>query len=575
MVYYTNLLTLFFSMTHSVAYRAVSYRLGGLLVIGVGLIGLTLPLSLPSATYAKEMGDSVSMGAPSAPRNPRVTMNVPGRISIAWDAPETGVPEYYAVYMTEGAGNTDFTNVSANIFTPGTQTYYDAYGISENKTYNFKIAAQKGSFESSNSPLVSVTQEQSIFVLSGHHNSPTSLHLSWTAQQATEGYTGYSVYRTTGNGEYVKIWDTTTLTPAYYDDINLLPETSYSYYVVVRKNDGTTRSAGVVQLSTPAAPPPQSSSAPQSSSILPAFSTPTTSAPGAAIQLSAIVMSPTIVQLSWTSVPGATAYTVYRRAAGSPTPVVISTLSSYFLRTNFVDAAFTPGTAYSYYVSSDSGQRSAEVSPVQVASVAAPQLTGKLTSKASAVLSWNAVPGAVSYSLFSRHSKDSPPNVLYGGTETTFNEGLFIPDRPYYYYVVAYGADDKPSLNSNEVVLLGDSYVAPSQITVNGMDNVRIKPGNAFNFRYSVKSGYLDTRSLYPYKGNFRIERSIINPRGTTIFRTSAIWNGKYGDVFNSTPTVITNSGWMKGDYKMVINVYALQENGRFIDSKTIGFKVE
>jgi hypothetical protein len=286
-------------------------------------------------------------------------------------------------------------------------------------------------------------------------------------------------------------------------------------------------------------------------------------------------MSPTTVQLDWSHVTGTTAYTVYRRAANSSAPEIISKITSgYFFRTNFVDGSFTPGITYSYYVQSDKGERSAEVTPLRLSTLAAPQLTAKLTSKISAELSWNPIPGAVSYTLFSRNKDGGKDEGMYAGTETRYETDVKT-DVPFYYYVIAYGADDRPSPESNEVVTLGSSYVPPSQITVTGMDSTRIRPGNAFKFRYSIKSAYLDTNSYYPYKGNFRIERLIINPRGTTIVRASAIWNPKYGDTFTSTPTVVSNSGWMKGGYKMVINVYALQEKGRFIDSKTVGFKVE
>lgn len=552
-------------------------RLGGLLIIGVSLLATGALYDISPAT-AKEMGDTMT-GTPSAPRNPRITMNVPGRITVSWDASEMGNVQNYAVYRTEGS-DMDFSKESPVIWTPGTQLFYDDYSVAENKKYNYKIAALNGSMESSNSAAVSATQELSVFVLSGYANSPTSLHLSWSAQTAAEGYTGYSLYRATGNGEYVKIWETATLAPAYYDDINLMPGTSYSYYVAAAKSDGSTRRTANSQFSTPVAPPPASNSS-QSSSVLPNYTTPTSSTPGAAIQLTAFFVSSTftsstLVQLDWNYTTGTTGYTVYRRAAGSPNPEIISKISSgYFFKTSFVDALLTPGVSYSYYIEADKGGRSAEVTPVRIAQVTAPKLTGTLTSKIKGTLSWNAIPDAVSYTLFSRF-KNEAPIPLYSGTQTTYDDvSLLFPDEPYTHFVIAYGADDRPSPRSNEVVLLGNSYITASQITITGMDNTRIRPGNTFRFRYSIKNAYLDGSSTRPYRGNFRIERSIVNPKGVTIVRASTIWNGKSSDTFTSAPAISPNSGWMKGDYKMTINVYALQEKGRFIDSKTVGFRVE
>ncbi len=528
----------------------------------VGILSLLATATTPTFVFAKEMGDMM-MGTPSAPRNPRITMNIPGRITVSWDASETGTVQNYVVYRTEGS-DMDFASQSPVIWTPGTQLFYDDYSVAENKKYNYKIAALNGSLESSNSPMVSATQEASIFVINGHHNSPTSLHVSWSALQ---DIAGYDVYRAPSGGTFTKIYSSTNTIQSYYDDTGLSDGATYTYYVTARKNDGTTRSTAYLALSTPVLPP-----APTTINI-----PPPAAVPGPVTGLSASITSLTSIRLNWTAVSGASAYTVHRRAPDGSSYAIVGKVTS----PSFADSGLTAGTTYTYYVRAEnaqgeSGQSSAEVSVSPGATLTAPTLTGKLTSMYSGELSWNAIPGAAAYRLYRRVGNDGAQAVLVKETEqTTHSEYLAIPDRSYKYFVAAISADKNVGPSSNEVQLIGSNYIPPSNISYSLQNGMTIKAGNLFFFRYSVKSNYMDKKNQRLYSGPLRIERYITNPKGALVSRTNATFTVTPGTTMTLSPTVFTGANWVKGEYKIHVSIYAQGEGGRLVDTGIFKFIVQ
>src|SRR5581483_11768727 len=105
----------------------------------------------------------------------------------------------------------------------------------------------------------------------------------------------------------------------------------------------------------------------------------------------------TTVQLTWSSVVGATGYVINRDGASVGSPSA----------TSFADSGLTNGTAYTYTVSAtngtDTSASSAPVTATHQAPLSAPGTPSSLTATAgdsSVSLAWSASAGAMSYQVF-------------------------------------------------------------------------------------------------------------------------------------------------------------------------------
>ena len=147
---------------------------------------------------------------------------------------------------------------------------------------------------------------------------------------------------------------------------------------------------------------------------------------------------PLTPQLTWAASPAATSYDV---ALGSPTPTVVATV----LKTSFIPpSALSGSTIYTWYVVAKNNSGSAVPSPSWSFTTAPgpPSQVTLVSPTSSAVqqpltptLSWNAVPGATSYSV----SLGTPtPVVVATVASTTFTPPAPLsPESTYSWYVVA------------------------------------------------------------------------------------------------------------------------------------------
>ena len=220
-------------------------------------------------------------------------------------------------------------------------TTWTGTGLTNGTAYSFYVTAVVGSVESAASASVSVTP----FVLAPATPSgvlatagDAQVVLTWSAAANAQSY---KVYR---GATLVGSPPGTTFT-----DTGLTNGTAYSY-TVVAVNGSATSAASTAASATPMAPAP-------------AAPTGLTATPGNAQ-----------VALSWTAVPTATSYRVYRGATlvGSPTT------------TTFSDAGLTNGTAYSYTVvavnQTTPGPASAAVGATPTAPLVNGTFTGPITT---------------------------------------------------------------------------------------------------------------------------------------------------------------------------------------------------
>ena len=156
------------------------------------------------------------------------------------------------------------------------------------------------------------------------------------------------------------------------------------------------------------------------------------------------------VELSWSASAGASSYTIFRGEVANPTDVLASGVTG----TSYSDTSAAVGTTYHYrvkavsslcesgYSGNDTGYRSEPF---------AANLTASDGASASYVtVSWDAVPNAVSYTLY-RGSSASASDVLKSGvTSTSYNDTSASPGTRYYYRLKAiYANGTSPYSNAD------------------------------------------------------------------------------------------------------------------------------
>lgn len=330
--------------------------------------------------------------------------------------------------------------------------------------------------------------------LSASPASTTSILLAWTASTDNVGVAGYNIYRGTtkiGTSPYPS-----------YSDTGLMSGTNYCYQVEAFDV------AGNVSAKAPTMPV----------CAMPAAAADTT-APFAPTGLTAIAVSASQINLSWTASTdnvGVVGYDVYRGA------LKVATVNG----TSYNDTGLSSSTAYSYTVkakdaalnySAASNTASATTSlgiPSAPTGVSATAATGQAT------ISWTAVSGAASYNIYMATqvgvTKSNASTLAGGMTHTNvtspFVHTSLINGTTYYFVVTAVNTAGE-SIESNQVSATPTAYsisgavsgaiMSGVTITVTDAASSTVTTTTATNGSYSVaglaNGSYTVTPSLTGY----------------------------------------------------------------------------
>ena len=269
------------------------------------------------------------------------------------------------------------------------------------------------------------------------------------------------------------------------------------------------------------------------------------SPPAAPMNLAATTISINTISLSWNASPGATSYTIYRSTNPSgPFSTVAGTTTS----TSFPDAGLSLSTTYYYEISatSPSGQSgfSNTASAATLSLIHTPSTPINLaTSGASTTsisLSWNASPGATSYTIY-RSTNPSGPFTTSIGTSTSpsFNNTGLQSATSYYYEVSASNTDGTSGLSNTAA---GTTFKTTTTTTLTSSTNPSIV-GQSVNFTATVSPSTATGTVQFAVDGsNLGSPVSLSSGTATSIPSTLAVGphtiTAKYsGDANNAAST--------------------------------------
>ncbi len=235
--------------------------------------------------------------------------------------------------------------------------------------------------------------------------------------------------------------------------------------------------------------------------------------PSAPMNLTSTVNSGT-ANLTWAQQSMATSYNVERSVSSGGPYTVIGTTS----QNNYSDTSVTNGTTYYYVVaavnSAGTGALSPQI-PVTPTPASPPAAPAKLTAKPSGgdatpfypggavLLSWSAVPDAVTYSLMKGTTSSGPYSLVISQIANSY-EDLNVTNGTTYYYVVAAVNSFGQSANSGQVAVTPNELVpsAPTDVTAQIGTAVLLRwrptPGTVPEFETAFNVGRA-TQSGGPY----------------------------------------------------------------------------
>lgn len=214
-------------------------------------------LLIPKQAKVKEVPDPGYV--PGVPQNVSASPVSQNEITITWSAPAvdefSAAPSSYSIYRSL-SGN-DFAVLSpigTVPVNPADSNQFNDTGLNSGTKYYYKVAAKNVSGEGVNSSMASATTLLPAIsppVVSAQAISSEDILLTWTEDSSVDGFDIYRKKSTDADFQPINIG-------VVYDftDKNLLPSTSYTYYIVARMGQTKSSSSNVVTITTLAATAP-------------------------------------------------------------------------------------------------------------------------------------------------------------------------------------------------------------------------------------------------------------------------------------------------------------------------------
>jgi fibronectin type 3 domain-containing protein len=294
-------------------------------------------------------------------------------------------------------------------------------GLTSGTTYYYKVTAVSGTGESGKSNETSVQVGASALAAPVDVTAAASSGQVVIRWSSVSGATSYNLYRSIFNGSPVLYQ--LGLTATSYTDTAVTNGISYGYYVAA------VNSAGVGSNSTTV------------------YATPGGASPSAPVGLTAAPSGSTGIYLTWTDVPGSTAYNLYRSttSGGEGSIPVATSVNASTIGTAmeaYTDSGLAANTTYYYQItavdSNGEGPKSNEASATTGG--AAPSAPAEIKATAGStqiVVAWSSVTGAATYNLYRNISGGGFSLYKSGLTTTAYTDTGLVTGTTYGYYVAA------------------------------------------------------------------------------------------------------------------------------------------
>ena len=363
------------------------------------------------------VGNSVPV--PVAPQGLQATAG-DSQIALSWSA-SSGASSYTVYWNTSGSVSTSDASIDA-----GSNTQISHTALTNGTTYYYRVAASNATGEGALSTEVSATPVAAVSIPAAPQSVQASagdaeVTLSWSA---STGASSYMVYWNTSGSVSTSDASINAGSSTQISHTSLTNGATYYYRVTA------TNIAGVSALSTEVSATPDA----------------VVSVPVAPQGVQATA-GDTQLTLSWNAVSGADSYTVYWNTSGS-----VSTSDASIdagTNTQMPQAGLTNGTTYYYRVTATNtageGALSSEVSATPTAPATevpgVPTGLQAIAGDAQVALSWDAVTGATSYTLYWATSGASGESGSYDtGSNIQYTDTGLTNGTAYYYRVTASNA---------------------------------------------------------------------------------------------------------------------------------------
>jgi fibronectin type 3 domain-containing protein len=341
----------------------------------------------------------------NAPTGVTATAQSSDSISVSWSS-VSGATGYY-VYRADSSGGS-----YSELASTSDASYTDT-DLTSNTTYYYKVSAYNSVGEGGQSSSVSATTSLSVPAgVTATAQSSSSINISW---EPVSGASVYNIYRaTSSDGYYSNI--TYIYNDTSYTDTGRASNTAYYYKVSA---GGSSQSDYV-------------------------FATTYVSAPTG---VTATAQSSDSINVSWSSVSGATGYYVYRAdsSGGSYSELASTSDASY------TDTELTSNTTYYYKVSAynsvgEGGQSSYTYATTSLSVPAG--VTAEAQSPSSIYVSWEPVSGASGYYVYRADSSDGYYSSITNTNSTSYTNTGLTSGTTYYYKIKAYSSVRESALSS-------------------------------------------------------------------------------------------------------------------------------
>lgn len=424
--------------------------------------------------YAKDANGKIILGADSNVLTVKTALAVPAIKSVAasdaglkvtWKYSSSAEEDNFWIYRSESADK-GFKKIAVVAREAGTKTgSYTDLKVTVGKKYYYKIRSTKKlvsgkTIKSGYSEAVSAKAAPSAPKLVVRAEGATSLRLSWNKVKGstTTGYVnGYVVYRSTskksGYKQAAKITSGTMIT---YEDKGLTPGNTYYYKIRAYSNVNGQEVYGDY-------------SKVQSAKVVPGQ-----------VTAKAEALDYTTVKISWSSVEGVKGYRIYRSTEKKGKYKSVKTVAAGTL--SYEDKKVEIGTTYYYKIKAFSKKGSKKIFGKYSAAVSATPILNKpgnlqaiMLDSTQVKLTWNAVPGAETYTILRSTSLTGTYKIASEICATnSFIDANITPGNIYYYKVYAVRGERQSEMTDAVTAMVAALDVSATSVEVKLGGSVKV-----------------------------------------------------------------------------------------------------